>query len=178
MSYNGGGGYRRRNRGEISPIACIFVHTDSSVIDNQIDSSTGTFKLKGLNLKINMPDPHGEETFASAKLRWSWPEGTPAAGLRRLHQDLLSARREWAELRDPTVVRARLAPDPEVGPVLEVRRAGLVMYFNLSELPTPLPEGAPRGAAVRLSTEGTVYGGSRVTPVDGLLPWECVVFGP
>ena len=31
-----------------------------------------------------VPDPQGEETFASARLSWSWPEGTPRAGLRRL----------------------------------------------------------------------------------------------
>ena len=47
-----------------------------------------------------VPDPQGEETFASAKLSWSWPEGTHRAGLRRLYRDLLAARREWPALRD------------------------------------------------------------------------------
>jgi maltooligosyltrehalose trehalohydrolase len=47
-----------------------------------------------------VPDPQAEATFASAKLSWSWPEGTPRAGLRRLYRDLLTARREWPALRD------------------------------------------------------------------------------
>src|SRR5262249_46950288 len=47
-----------------------------------------------------VPDPHGEDTFESARLSWSWPEGTPRAGLRRLYRDLLAARREWPALRD------------------------------------------------------------------------------
>ena len=47
-----------------------------------------------------VPDPQGEETFASARLSWSWPEGTHRAGLRRLYRDLLAARREWPALRD------------------------------------------------------------------------------
>src|SRR5262249_45178469 len=38
-------------------------------------------------------DPQAEETFAAARLSWSWPAGTPRAGLRRLYADLLAARR-------------------------------------------------------------------------------------
>ena len=58
-----------------------------------------------------VPDPQGEETFASAKLSWSWPEGTQRAGLRRLYRDLLAARREWPALRDFERRSAHLLPD-------------------------------------------------------------------
>ena len=58
-----------------------------------------------------VPDPQAEATFASARLSWSWPEGTPRAGLRRLYQDLLAARRQWPALRDFTRRPARLLPD-------------------------------------------------------------------
>src|SRR5947209_3530886 len=58
-----------------------------------------------------VPDPHGEDTFRSACLSWSWPEGTTWAGLRRLYADLLAARREWPALRDFTQRTARLLPD-------------------------------------------------------------------
>src|SRR4029079_6139424 len=47
-----------------------------------------------------VPDPQAEATFASAWLSWSWPEGTPRAGLRRLYRDLLAARRRGAGPRD------------------------------------------------------------------------------
>jgi maltooligosyltrehalose trehalohydrolase len=55
-----------------------------------------------------VPDPQAEETFASARLSWSWPEGTPRAGLRRLYRDLLAARREWPALCDFEDRSARL----------------------------------------------------------------------
>ncbi len=47
-----------------------------------------------------VPDPDAVATFNSACLSWSWPEGTARAGLRRLHRDLLCARREWPALSD------------------------------------------------------------------------------
>ena len=50
--------------------------------------------------KAEVPDPGAQATFASARLSWSWPEGTARAGLRRLYRDLLTARREWPALRD------------------------------------------------------------------------------
>src|SRR5262249_29240947 len=68
-----------------------------------------------------VPAPQGEETFASAKLSWSWPEGTPRAGLRRLYRDLLSARRAWPALRDFEGRSARpIEEGGDVGPVLEL----------------------------------------------------------
>src|SRR5262249_6543364 len=70
-----------------------------------------------------VPDPQAEETFASAKLGWSWPEGTQRAGLRRLYRDLLSARREWPALRDFDNRSARLLDVGEgAGPILELVR--------------------------------------------------------
>ena len=33
--------------------------------------------------KAEIPDPQGPETFAAAKLRWAWPEGSPHAQLRQ-----------------------------------------------------------------------------------------------
>ena len=66
-----------------------------------------------------VPDPQGEETFASARLGWSWPEGTPRAGLRRLYRDLLAARREWPALRDFEHRSARLLGGTGFQPVGE-----------------------------------------------------------
>jgi maltooligosyltrehalose trehalohydrolase len=56
----------------------------------------------------DIPDPQAPETFAAAKLDWTWPEGSPHAQIRRLYQDLLAARRRWPALRDRRHTKARL----------------------------------------------------------------------
>ena len=90
-----------------------------------------------------VPDPQAEETFDSAKLSWSWPEGTLRAGLRRLHRDLLSARREWPALRDFDRRSVRLLGE-EDRPILELVRGGdatggsIRALFNLGDQPARL----------------------------------------
>jgi maltooligosyltrehalose trehalohydrolase len=131
-----------------------------------------------------VPDPQAPETFAAARLSWSWPDGSAQAGLRRLHQDLLAARREWPALRDFERRRARLVPDAETGPVLELLRgegAGAARaYFNLSDRRQPLPAGAAGTGRALFSSESALYHGTRrgAPADDELAPYECVVFGP
>ncbi len=111
-----------------------------------------------------VPDPQGEETFASARLSWSWPEGTHRAGLRRLYRDLLSARREWPALRDFERRSARLLPDANQGPMLELVRgddragAAIRALFNLGDRPCSLPDGVPEGIVAPV-----LLGGDRPT---------------
>jgi maltooligosyltrehalose trehalohydrolase len=132
-----------------------------------------------------VPDPQDEATFASARLSWSWPQGTPRAGLRRLYQDLLAARREWPALRDFEKRTTRLLPDAATGPVLELVRGSTAsdgqtrILFNLSEQTQPLPSGAA-GHQFLFSSESSRYCGSRkdLRSVEHLLPNECVVIGP
>jgi maltooligosyltrehalose trehalohydrolase len=131
----------------------------------------------------DIPDPQDEATFAAARLSWSWPEG-PRAGLRRLYQDLLFARREWPALRDFQRRTARLLPDAETGPLLELRRgeegAEVRAVFNLGDRPQPLPSGAADGMKALFRSELARYGGGRHqtgSPAE-LVPHECVVFGP
>ena len=133
-----------------------------------------------------VPDPQDEGTFASAKLDWSWPEGSQRAGLRRLYRDLLRSRREWPALRDFDRRSARLLPDEKAGPVLELVRGdeasgGAVRaYFNLGDRPAPLPCGVPDGMAALCRSEAPAYGGDRRddSPALELGPFEFVVFGP
>jgi maltooligosyltrehalose trehalohydrolase len=131
-----------------------------------------------------IPDPQDEATFAASRLSWSWPEGTPRAGLRRLYQDLLTARREWPALRDFQTRWARLLPDAEPGPLLELRRgeegSELRAFFNFCDRPQPLPTDAACGRKPLFSSELIRYGGGRHeigSPAE-LSPHECVVFGP
>lgn len=131
-------------------------------------------------------DPQAEATFASARLSWSWPQGTPRAGLRQLYQDLLTARREWPALRDFDRRTARLLPDVEVGPVLELLRGPANAeeqaraLFNLSERTQPLPSGPGPKQQFLFSSESLRYGGTRkdLGSIEQLLPAECVVLGP
>ncbi len=133
-----------------------------------------------------VPDPQAEETFASARLSWSWPSGTPRAGLRRLYHDLLAARRHWPALRDFETRSVRLLPDAANGPVLELQRgpAGseqrVRIYFNLSERSQPLPSDVDRERKILFSSELSSYCGNRreLRSIENLLPSECVVFGP
>ncbi len=127
-----------------------------------------------------VPDPQAEEIFAAARPGWSWPEGTPAAGLRRLHRDLLAARREWPALRDFTSREARLHPVAG-GEVLELVRGGgaLRAFFNLADRSLPLPRTMPADALL-FSSEAPRYLGGRLpeSPTGELLPHECLAFGP
>ncbi len=107
-----------------------------------------------------VPDPHAETTFAAARLSWSWPEGSPRAGLRRLYADLLTARREWPALRDFVNRKTRLLPEGE-GVILELIRGGcrpergktVKALFNLTGQSRPLPADGVGHGAVRFSSE-------------------------
>jgi maltooligosyltrehalose trehalohydrolase len=136
-----------------------------------------------------VPDPQEETTFAAARLRWSWPEGSAQAGLRRLYADLLAARRTWPALQDFTNRAARLLPDDGTGPMLELIRGGriaepgqtLVAFFNLTGEPQQLPAGQESGGQLLLfCSESPRYLGQRREgdPLTELGPFECVAFGP
>jgi maltooligosyltrehalose trehalohydrolase len=126
-----------------------------------------------------VPDPNAESTFASARPSWSWPEQTPRAGLRRLYQDLLAARRDWPALRDFGQRQARLQ-DEKSGPLLELVRGEARIFFNLAGRAKPLPTKAAGGGAQLFSSEWARYGGGRTDreSINELTAFECVVFGP
>ena len=113
-------------------------------------------------------DPNAEATFDSARLSWSWPEGTARAGLRRLYRDLLAARREWPALRD---YREPIGP-PDFGRRRQYSsRAGtrgasptgvVARLFSIwSDRPSRFPADIPAGMTLRFSSESEAYGGSR-----------------
>jgi maltooligosyltrehalose trehalohydrolase len=134
-----------------------------------------------------VPDPQAESSFAASRLSWSWPEGSPRAGLRRLHADLLAARRTWPALRDFVRRAARLLPDASAGPILELARGGgqgpgetVQVLCNLDGSAQPLPQEVVRQPRLLFTSEAERYGGARRdgTPIETLHPHECVVFGP
>ena len=126
-----------------------------------------------------VPDPAAVETFESAKLSWSWPDGTEHAGLRRLYKDLLSARRSWSALRDYANRSSHLLQRSVIEFTRGGRESSIVRaYFNLSGETQALPQ-PPRGdEAVLFTSEAPQYGGTRSgTRLEHLLPYECLVIG-
>jgi maltooligosyltrehalose trehalohydrolase len=155
-----------------------------SFLDAQLVEAVRRGRRREFEFLGAVPDPQAEATFAAARLSWSWPPGSDRAGLRRLYQDLLTARRHWPIFQNFTHRRSRLLPDQARGPVLELVRGAepdqfLVAYFNLGAQPRPLEMSGP-GRSPLFSSEDSRYQGSRPAGVgfDMLLPFECVAFGP
>jgi maltooligosyltrehalose trehalohydrolase len=143
-----------------------------------------------------IPDPAAFDTFASARLSWSWPRGTLHEGIRNLYYDLLAARRQWPALGDFTRRKARLLPQAGGGSVLELVRGGggggdradtaargddalahdghssrtraaIQIFFNLSDCAVPLPAlDGGDSQYVTFASEWQRYGGARRPGAD------------
>jgi maltooligosyltrehalose trehalohydrolase len=168
--------------GEENPFLFFCSFGNGRLIENVRQGRRHDYGLQG-----EVPDPQAESSFAASRLSWSWPDGSPRAGLRRLYADLLAVRRTWPILRDFCLRSARLLPDARTGPVLEFIRGGggetddaVRAYFNLGAEAQPLANGGSAGKCLLWSSEGVRYGGDRR---GGQLPGElrgheCLVFGP
>ena len=88
------------------PFFCSF--SDAGLIEAVRRGRREEFAALRFDWSTEIPDPQSPETFLSAKLAWSWPEGSLQAKHRRLYQDLLAARRQWPALRDREHTNARL----------------------------------------------------------------------
>jgi maltooligosyltrehalose trehalohydrolase len=131
-----------------------------------------------------VPDPHADETFASARLTWSWPDGSVHAAIRRLYRDLLTARKRWPALRDFTTRATRLLPDDKHPSIIEFTRGPenhrIRAHFNLTPETQALPTPPAASESVLFCSEYTHYCGARRRdePVKSLHPFECLVLGP
>ncbi len=140
-------------------------------------------------LGTEIPDPQAPETFAAAKLTWTWPPGSLHAQRRQLYRDLLAARRRWPALGDRRHTVARLVAGPEAAgppgdPTLLIIHRGaegeLLAVANLAPREAPLAALDLAGRQPVLSTEDVRYGGARrldQSP-DTLGPYELMVFAP
>jgi len=133
------------------------------------------------------PDPQSNRVFESARLNWSWPDNSLAAGLHRLYRDLLHARRRWPAFRDFDTRTADLLPDDAAAKVLRLKRGkttadeqtSVVAYFNLTGQEQPLDDLTP-GFELLLASEASGYRGTRrpSQSVQSLLPYEFQIYGP
>lgn len=132
----------------------------------------------------DLPDPLSPAVFQAAILSWRWSEETGQAGLRRLYQDLLNARKLWPELQGISSHAARLHqfPDGDSLLILERARDGhplrrLTVCYNLSPKTMRVPNQLLTDYAVVLTSESPRYGGKGT--VDGsLAAYEFLVFKP
>lgn len=132
------------------------------------------------------PDPQSNCLFESARLSWSWPDNSHAAGLRRLYRDLLAARRSWPALRDYRDRIGELLPDETSAHILRLRRGSrtsadttLVACFNLTGNEQPLDD-QMHDSELLLTSEASRYRGTRrpSQAVHSLLPYEFQIYGP
>ncbi len=174
------------------PFFCSFI--DKELIEAVRVGRREEFAKHAFQWETEPPDPQSEETFAKATLTWQWPEGTHHAGLRRLYQDLLAARRRWPELRERQGdIQTHSFPvdgQPDELPVIclhyqqqqgSQQTEGLLILANLSAQPQPRPPVEIGGRHLLMSTAEARYGGpsdpdSRAEASD-LISHELMVFG-
>jgi maltooligosyltrehalose trehalohydrolase len=137
----------------------------------------------------NVPDPLAEETFESARLSWSWANGSRSAGLRRLYYDLLAIRRFWLPLADSHEFTAELLESwSDLSSILRLvrttetdgNRIEMRVLFNLGRDKHPLPDSERSADKPLICSEAVMFGGTRGPddPLDALWPFEFWVFGP
>ncbi len=134
----------------------------------------------------DIPDPTIRATRDAAVLSWSWPAGTPQAGLRNLYHDLLELRRERTAFHDYAHRHAVLRQTSAGTPLLILTRGPLNsadeqvrIAFHLGETPARVDEPDLADRPVWLGSEATQYGGSRSANDFGKdwSPFEFRVYG-
>ncbi|HEY1067927.1 MAG TPA: DUF3459 domain-containing protein, partial [Pirellulales bacterium] len=159
------------------PFFCSF--PDPELTEAVRKGRKAEFKDLMFDWKVEIPDPPAVETFESAKLTWSWPEGSEAGWMRKLYKDLLTARREWPGFLDRENTTATIARPSKKTPVMVAKRGRdpqVLIVANLSAEPAEVPAKVSLAGA-KLSTADAAYGGSRdlAQPIETLLPYEVVL---
>jgi len=172
--------------GETRPFPFFCSFDDPGLIEAVRRGRREEFAAMSFQWDNDIPDPQAPETFASAVLGWSWPEGSFHSQLRCLYRKLLKLRRHWPALRDRQHTTAEVVENAamraEWAGLVVIRRGGegqLVVCANPSRVTAPMPPLSIGSSAAILSTEEHCYGGERNMsgPIDRLLPHELVVFG-
>jgi len=140
------------------PFFCSFL--DKGLIEAVRRGRKAEFSSLSFNWKGEIPDPQGEQTFASAVLSWDWAGDKQRQGLRRLYQILLSARKVCPALVDRSHTRARAVGNLLILERGDRSRSCLTVWANLSSAPLAVSETFPTGSRWILSTAEERFGGS------------------
>jgi maltooligosyltrehalose trehalohydrolase len=175
--------------GETRPFPFFCSFNDPELIEAVRRGRREEFASLAFRWQGEVPDPQSPATFAAAKLKWQWPEGSREAGTRRLYAALLAARRTWPPLRDRQQTRARVLPakpgNAEAAQAILVLErggsGGLLAIANLTGGSPPLPTIDARGlspSAPVFSSEDIRFGGSRLLaePMPTMSPYEVLIF--
>ncbi len=145
--------------GETRPFPFFCSFGDAELVEAIREGRKREFADLAFKWHHEIPDAQSPQTFESAKLEWSWPEGSPQFKLRRLYQDLLRARREWPQLQAGEPLQAEL-----VNRLIILRRGDsseMIAYANLSDQRVELPareanaSGPRQAAASQLATSAS-----------------------
>ena len=164
--------------GETRPFQFFCSFLDQGLIEAVRKGRKAEFAALAFRWSGEIPDPHGVETYARAKLAWQWTPGSLQAGLRQLYRTMISARKTWPPLAGSQATQAALAPDE---PALLVLRRGvsphLVAYANLSNQPVRFAHKLSAHERFVLSTAEIRFGGKRelTAAIDELGPYELVI---
>jgi malto-oligosyltrehalose trehalohydrolase len=107
----------------------------------------------------SVPDPLDPATFASARLDWSEPEAGTHKAMLATYRELISLRRQYAELTNPMLTRTACQVDEEARWFL-MRRGGLAVVANFGDQEVSVDLGgrhqlrwaSPSGASLAGST--------------------------
>jgi maltooligosyltrehalose trehalohydrolase len=105
--------------GETNPFPFFCSFGDLALIEAVRAGRKREFAELAFQWQGEIPDATAEATFERAKLSWNWEHDPHRAGLRRLYQTLLAARRVWPPLLDRGNCTAELLSDD----VLRIERA-------------------------------------------------------
>jgi maltooligosyltrehalose trehalohydrolase len=169
--------------GEENPFPFFCSFQSLKLTQAAFDGRRDQFARYGMRGEVR--DPGAESTFESARLSWSWPEGSCRAGLRRLYRDLLTARSYWPALRGSEDRRATIWTDREGRARLDLNYGQngsdcVRASFNLGDDALPVSESSEGGLRALFSSEAARYSGTRadLRSIIDLKPYECIVVGP
>jgi maltooligosyltrehalose trehalohydrolase len=158
------------------PFFCSF--SDPRLIEAVRQGRKKELSFAKLPGTAGLPDPQDAATFNAAKLSWQWTEPIHA-GLRRLYQKLLAARRTWPALQDKQSTRARIIAGT---PLLMIERGPgqeILACANLGAQAHSFRAEEVGSRQLLLSTEQPEFAGGRMdgAPPSDVLGYEVLVFG-
>lgn len=166
--------------GERNPFPFFCSFEDANLNEAVRQGRREEFAAHAFEWETEPPDPPAEQTFLSATLSWSWPDGTHHAGIRQMYQDLIQARRRWTVLRDQAT-NITSHDDADESPLLVLAFGDpetFLLVANLSNTAQSLPSIAANADQRLFSSWEPKYSLVETDPDHATLrPWELVVFG-
>ncbi len=125
--------------GAATPFQFFTSHPEPDLGKATADGRKAEFAEHGWDSK-DIPDPQEPETFSRSKLDWTELESVEHARLLKIYRDLISLRKQHAELTDPWLTNLRVDYDEDRQWIV-IHRGSLRLLCNLSEHEVVVPVG-------------------------------------